>query len=163
MRRASFSINVDSPNALWVYDKRALKRTMRQAGAEVANAAKAAMRASGGGRAYSGKGGRRLASLPGQAPAVATRKLIRSIKIIPYKSGEGVAVRATEFYSLFLEGGAEGSRRTGQHKKGQYSRIGRRVLLPRPFLSAALTLKSASLAARIRASVQGGIAFQKQK
>ena len=172
MRRSSFQIIIGTPDALWSFDKKRLRAAMRQAGAEVSNAAKALMRASGGGRTYYGSGGsryrpyqsnRRVASQAGQAPAVSTRYLMRSLKIYPYKSGEGTAIRATAFYALFLEGGAKGQSRTGTHKKGQYSRVGVRVVEPRPFLSVALVAKSASIDTRIKDAVERGIAFKKQK
>ena len=172
MSRNAFTIDIATPDSLWQFDKRKLRAVMRQAGAEVSNTAKALMRASGGGRTYYGSGGsayrpyqsgRRTASKPGTAPAVATRMLMRSLKIYPFKSGEGAAIRATAFYGLFLESGAQGTSRIGSHKKGHYTRVGVRVVEPRPFLSAALAIRAGSLDTRIKAAVEDGIAFKKIK
>ncbi len=153
-------IVVDPANAVFVYDKKQLKKVMRQAGAEVAASAKRMIRASGGGRVYRGSGGakyrpyrrgRYTASAPGQAPANVTGTLLASIKVRPFKSGEGVAVRAGAFYAVFLEGGAKGGRGAS------------RVLQPRPFLSQALDAKQASLGDRIRAAVADGVTFKRQR
>ena len=181
MNRSRFQVVCDTPNALWAFDKKLLRRIMRQAGAEVSNAAKALMRASAGGRQYhGGRKGKYNASAAGQAPAVRTRNLLRSIKVQPYRNGLGVAVRATEFYGLFLEAGAQGGEswgganpaagKTRRGKRNTYDKagvrtglVGKRVVAPRPFLSAAMAQRQSSLGSRIAAAVQDGITFQKKK
>lgn len=148
------------------FDKKQLKKTMRQAGNEVAAAARALIRRSqGGGRTYYRDGTRYEASAPGQAPGSVSGALLRGIKVRPFKSGEGVAIRDSVFYSLFLERGAKGGGRKGG--RGARNRRGKaqttRVLMPRPFLSAALGQRSTSLQERLREAVQQGIAFRKVK
>jgi hypothetical protein len=150
------------------YGKKRLKALMRRAGAEVAAVARALIRRSaGGGREYRGSGGGRYrggykpghytASAPGQSPVSVTGTLARSIKVRPFRSGEGVAVRDAAFYALFLEKGARGGGRKG-------SKAGReRVLLPRPFLTAALEQREASIAQRIKDSIVNDIEFKRVK
>ncbi|QHC35355.1 hypothetical protein [Komagataeibacter xylinus] len=174
-----------------VFDKKALSRTFRQAGNEVAATARTLLRqSSGGGRLYYGPGGsaasyrggykagKYQASSPGQIPAKVTGTLARSIKVRPFRSGEGVAIRDTAFYALFLEAGAHGGGRSssggsgGRGTKGgqitgrTYQRgrhgIGKsRVLTARPFLEVALAQREASLGPRIRRAIQQGIKLQK--
>jgi uncharacterized protein (AIM24 family) len=162
------------------YDKRKLKAVMRAAGAEVAAVARKLIRSSaGGGRLYYGTGGaqyrggyrklRYQASGAGSAPVRVTGTLLGSIKAYPYPSGEGVAIRDTKFYALFLEGGAKGGvgsrKKDVKGKRNTYQRkkllavAGVRVLAPRPFLSTALESREASLGARIGASIEGDLKF----
>lgn len=144
---------------LIVNEKRNLRKFWRQVGAEVAGAARAKLRGVGGGRIYAGH----QASAPGQAPARLTGTLARSIVVRPFKSGEGVAIRSTDYTSLFLEHGAVG----GGGKKGSRNKRGRastqRVLLPRPFLSAALDDRSGSLTQRVRDAFLNDLAFKRVK
>ena len=172
MSRARFAVTVNTPRSALALDKKELRKTMRRAGQEVAAAAKALMRASGGGRASykPGKGGRYGASAAGQAPAVATGQLLRSLKVRPFKSGLGVTVRASEFYALFLEAGAQGGggRKGGRNLYNKRTRqrlqlVGRRVVAPRPFLSAALEGRRGSLDSRIKAALDRGVAFKRVK
>lgn len=159
-----------------VYEKKRLKSVLRAAGNEVAAAARAKLnRNSGTGRKYyvrgsSGSQGSYQASVAGSPPSSITGKLARSIKVFPFKSGDGVAVRARAFYALFLEIGAKGGggrKRTGANK---YSRSGKRdrtttkrVMLPRPFLSAVLDERSASIGQRISAAIDGDVKFKRLK
>lgn len=145
-------------------EKRKLRALMRAAGSEVAAVARANLRrAAGNGRVYWSKDGRRAASASGQPPAALSGQLAKSIKVYPYKSGEGVAVRARMFYALFLEKGAVG----GGGRKGSRNRRGKpqtqRVLLPRPFLTTALDSRAGSLGARIRAAIVDDIKFKRMK
>ncbi|MFT9385528.1 hypothetical protein [Acetobacter sp.] len=176
---------------LLVFDKKALTRTFRQAGNEVAATARTLLRqSSGGGRLYYGPGGsaasyrggyksgRYQASLPGQVPAKITGTLARSVRVRPFRSGEGVAIRDTAFYALFLEAGAHGGGRSssggskaasGSKMQGRtYHRgsaaIGKsRILTARPFLEVALAQREASLGPRIRQAVQQGLKLERQK
>ena len=176
---ARLKIGVDVPNAQLRLDKKEVRRVMRKAGQEIAALAKAEMRASKGGRVYY-KQGSRVASAPGDAPAVQTKRLMQSIKVRPFKSGLGVAVRATEFYALFLESGAEGGsprgggtssdgKRLGVRnkyakrggKRVKVATVGKRVLLPRPYLSRALAARERGLAERVGRAIEHGIAFEK--
>ena len=186
--RTRFQVTIKDPNKLFVFDKTQLKRVMRAAGAEVLAAARAQIRKSHGtGRTYYAPGKHR-ASAPGEAPVSASGALLKSLKVRPFKSGLGVAIRAGEFYALFLEGGAQGGTSYGgarqkrrsakfgpdtrtriglrntydKRTRERLSLVGRRVLLPRPFLSAALERKRNSLGERIGAAVEQGIAFKKQ-
>lgn len=111
------------------FDKRELRKSMRVVGNEIARAARGLIR-----------GG---PSSPGNQPGKQTGALQKSIKVYVFRSGEGVAVRARKFYSRFLEQGAKGP--------------GKRVLEPRPFMSAALTARSASINDRLKESVEAGI------
>ena len=168
------------------YDKRELKKLLRRGGAEVAAAARKLIRqASGGGRFYRGPGGSAAryrggykpgghqASAAGQAPVSVTGTLERSIKVRPFRSGEGVAVRETAFYALFLQAGAKGG--VGSGRKGvkgtrnkrsaaAASRSGKvRILQPRPSLTAALEQRQKSLGDRIRAQIVDDVTFRRMK
>lgn len=159
------------------FDKRLVRRSLVSAGREIASVAKRMIANSEpGGRLYRGPGGSAAryrggyvrgvyrASAPGQPPASVTSTLVRDIVVRPFVSGEGVAIRDTAFYALFLEGGAHGGgrmTRAGRPVRGK-SGIGQtRELEPRPFLSAALEQRETSIAARIAESVNSGLKFQR--
>ncbi|BCZ75976.1 hypothetical protein [Novacetimonas maltaceti] len=191
MTTPAIRMNVSLSADALVFDKKALARVFRQAGNEVAATARTLLRqSSGGGRLYYGPGGsagpyrggyragKYRASAPGQIPAKITGTLARSIRVRPFRSGEGVAIRDTAFYALFLEAGAHGGGRSssggagGRATKGTqingrtYRRgnqaVGKsRVLTARPFLEIALTQREASLGPRIRRAVQQGIKMEK--
>ena len=164
---AKFKIVCSDPNALLRFDKKNLKKIMRQAGAEVSNFAKAAIRGSGGGRRY----GAHIASIAGNAPASETGNLIRSVKSNSSKSGLGVSVSAKAPYAVFLEAGVQyqtssENRPVRKHIKRRYAVkpvAGMTTIMPRPFISAALDSRKDSLRARIVAAVDQGIAFTKVK
>lgn len=160
-------------------DKRATRATMRAAGNEVAAVTRALIRRSvGGGKTYRGPGGsakayrggykagRYTASAPGQPPTSVTGTLAGSIVVRPFKSGEGVAVRETAFYALFLSAGARGGVGSGRggvrgkrNKRGGVA--GSRVLAPRPSLTLALEQREASIASRVRTSIADGLKFKR--
>lgn len=180
----------------FVYDKKLLKQALRTAGKLVQTGAQARLRAKiGGGRLYRGSGGGARyrgykaghyeASLAGEAPVSVTDTLAKSIKVLPFKSGEGVAIRDVMFYGLFLEAGAEGGvasgntgkSKLGKRKKGEaltglqgqantYKRgvlqsvAGTRILAPRPFLSAELDHDSSAIDTKLRAAVLSGIGWK---
>lgn len=160
---------------LLTYDKKNLKSLMRKAGAEIAALARALIRRSvGGGRVYRGSGGSKYrpykagsysASSPGQPPVSVTGTLAGSIIARPFKTGDGVAIRDTMFYALFLEKGARGGGpgRRNKRTKGSIIANGRRVLEPRPFLTEALDQRSSSLESRIKDAVLKDIEFKRQK
>jgi len=78
--------------------KKQLRAVMGAAGNEVAAKARAMIRA----------GTRKGPSKPGEPPHSVSGKLARSIRSRPWKDGEGVTIRASEFYALFLSLGAKG-------------------------------------------------------
>ena len=167
----SLRLQVKVSSATIVYEKKALRKVLRQAGAEVASEARSLVRKSvGGGRLYRGPGGKRYrtggkggayrASASGQPPVSVTGTLARSIKVRPYRSGEGVAVRDAAFYALFLEKGAQGGGRI-KERRGRSKNATGRVLQPRPFLTAALARKQGGLPGRIRQAVLGGLNLRK--
>jgi hypothetical protein len=172
-------MSVIVPAARLELDKKMVRATMRQAGQEIAREARRLIRTSqGGGRLYRGPGGSakayrggyirgsHQASASGQAPASVTGNLARSIVVRPFKSGEGVAIRDTAFYALFLEGGATGGGRMGPrgNKRRGKGGIGTtRVMLPRPFLTMALQTQSATLGPRLVRAVEDGVKLRVKK
>jgi len=87
-----------SPGWTIVAGKQQLRKVMAAAGNEVAATARAMIRA----------GNRKRASRPGEPPHSASGKLARSIRARVWKDSEGVTIRASEFYALFLSLGAKG-------------------------------------------------------
>lgn len=164
-------ITVKAPSYQLEYEKKRLRSIFRRAGGEVASVAKAMIsRDAGGGRTYTRDGRKYQASAPGESPVRSTGVLVGGIKVRPFKSGEGVAIRDNIFYALFLENGAKGGGRKGgatgkgkgaRNKRGKPSTA--RVLLPRPFLTRALEAREPSIGARIRASIVQDIAFKRMR
>jgi hypothetical protein len=180
----STRISITVPSYAIEFDKRALKATLRRAGAEIAAVARSKIKgAARAGRTYYGPGGsaakyrggyapgRYQASASGGAPASITGTLEKSIKVKPFADGQGVAIRDTAFYAKFLESGAKGG--GGNHRKASnltkkkrlkrsaYSRS--RVLEPRHFLTTALAERSASIETRIQDAVETGLKFVRIK
>jgi hypothetical protein len=163
------------PGYTIVAGKHQLRAVMRKAGAEVAQKARSLIRS----------GGKKRVSTPGQPPVSRTGTLVKSIKVRPWKSGEGVTIRDTAFYALFLEKGAKGGggdthnhanilmagernwrgkvlRDKNRMKRSAISLT--RVLAPHPFLQPALDQVTANgLADRIREAIVSGLVFQKGK
>ena len=174
-------LKITVPTYALVYEKKLLKKTLQSAGAEVAAVARALIRRSqGGGRKY----GKHTASAPGQPPASLSGELAASIKVRPWRSGEGVTIRDTQFYALFLEAGARGGggntrdkanillageknwrgkvlRTKNRMKKSAISQT--RVLAPRPFLTAALEQRQQSISDRVRAAIIDDVKFKRLK
>ncbi len=145
---------------LVVNQKKKLRATMRKAGAEVASVAKSMIRNSArSGRTYRGSSGSYTASSPGQPPANLSGTLVRSIAVRPFKSGEGVAVRARIFYALFLEKGAKGGGKSKRSRNRRGAPVTARVLLARPFLETALDSRASSISNRIRAAIVDDVQF----
>ena len=164
-------VAVSPAGALLIYDKKQLRKVLRQAGSEVAAQARRLI-IGGSGRVYRGSGsskyrpykrGKYTASGPGQAPANVTGTLKRSISAKVSQSGQSVRVKATAFYALFLEFGAQGGGRGKASRNRRGKPVMSRVLAPRPFLTAALGAREASLGNRIRESIVQDIAFRKLK
>lgn len=157
-------ITIDISGGTLVSDRKSLRKALRQAGQEVANFARAAIRGGGG------KGKDHKVSEPGQPPANLSGTLARSIKVRLLR-GDGVRIVDTAPYALSLEVGAVGSgsdSRTRVHRKRTWEeRVAasdtKRRLLPRPFLSTALDQQENSISDRIRQAVLDGIEFKKVK
>ena len=167
-----FKIKVTVRSATILYDKAELKKALRRAGNEIAAEARSIIRKGvGSGRPYrlpasakgrGAKSGRYTASAPGQPPVSVTGTLARSIRVRPLKSGDGVAVRDTAFYALFLEAGARGGGRI-KGTRGKHGTATARVLSPRPFLTLALKRRQSGLSGRLEAAVKKGLAVKAAK
>jgi hypothetical protein len=158
-------------------DDREVKKLLRAAGNDVrTKTARLINQTDGGGRVthYSGgKSGTYRASTPGNPPVRASGALRRSLKTYVYKSGLGFAVRAREFYALFLEAGARGggnpfggrpgaaAAHRAQYRrrraKGAYTS---RVLEPRPFLDRVIAQEAKSLDRRIGEALRKGLTWK---
>jgi len=167
-------LKIAVPAATLAFDKKELRKVLRSAGSEVAALARSLIRKSaGGGRTgYKPGGGRYSASLPGQAPASRTGAAASGIRVKTTLKGLGVRVVDSQFYTRFLEtgaqggGGKKGSRNTRRRRGGKsilLAVVGRRVLQPRPFLTTAMDQKGDSITARVRDAVVQGIAFKREK
>lgn len=175
----SVSLAIQVPQVALTYDKGALRKVLRAAGAEVAAVTRSMLKNSvGTGRTYYGPGGsmkyrsgggqhgKYQASAAGQPPVKVTGTLAKSLKVVPFKSGDGVAVRENIFYALFLAAGAKGGGRRGSGGKKVRGKRGigqSRVLDPRPSLSAALADREASIASRVQDAVRQGLKFVRVK
>jgi hypothetical protein len=152
-------------------DKRELGKLMRAAGNDIKNkAGRLIAQSNGSGRQY----GAHRASAPGQPPARLSGDLRGSLKTFVFKSSEGFAVRARQFYALFLEAGAKGggnpgrslarpvNRRTGRHMraKGVYTK---RVLEPRPFLDRVMAQQAPELDRRVRLALEHALTWKETK
>jgi hypothetical protein len=183
---SSLKLTVSSWGEL-TQDTKALKALMRAAGSDIASKTRKLIGASGGGgRLYRGGGGAAnrgdykpgpyRASAVGQAPVAVSGSLRSSLKVYPYKTGEGFAVRMRQFYAVWLESGATGGGnpfggrpkaaaawRAGErrhHAKGVYTQ---RVLLPRPSLDAVMMQEQANLDRRVMAALQSGLTWKQTK
>lgn len=156
-------------------DKREVRKLMRAAGNDVKNkTGRLINQSQGGGKTYFGPAGRYRASAPGSPPVRVSGDLRASLKTYVFKSGEGFAVRARQFYSLFLETGAKGggnpgaravkpiNRRTGRRMraKGVYTS---RVLEPRPFLDRVMTQEAPELDRRVRLALTNALTWKETK
>jgi len=163
-------------------DKRELSKVMRAAGNDVkTKTARLINKSDGGGRHYSAHPATRYrpaappyrASSPGQPPAAPTGTLRGSLKTFVYPSGEGFAVRARQFYALFLEvgayGGASGNKR--QHRslgrtvrKAHAKQRGeRREMEPRPFLDRVMEQEHTELDRRVRLALSKALTWKQTK
>lgn len=156
-------------------DKREVAKLMRAAGNDVKNkTGRLIAQSQGSGKTYFGPAGRYRASAPGAPPVRVSGDLRASLKTYVFKTGEGFAVRAREFYALFLETGAKGggnpgaravkpvNRRTGRHMraKGVYTS---RVLEPRPFLDRVMNEQASELDRRVRKALEGALTWKETK
>lgn len=161
-------------------DKREMTKLMRAAGNEVkSKTARLINKSDGGGRLTHYRGDRTgayRASTPGEPPVRASGTLRASLKVYPYRSGEGFAVRARQFYALFLESGARGGgnpfggRRAAsaawraqarrQRARGRYTT---RVLEPRPFLDRVMTEEAPEISRRMRDAFDHALTWKETK
>lgn len=154
-------------------DTRELNKLMRAAGNSVrTKAGRLINRTDGGGRVYRFGDRTYAASTPGAPPVRRSGVMRGSLKTYVFKTGTGFAVRAREFYSLFLETGAKGggnpgkrgaiNRRTGRRMraKGVYKR---RVLEPRPFLDVVLKQEEPEIDRRVRQALRDGLTWKQTK
>lgn len=163
-------------------DKRGVARLMRSAGNDVrSKTARLIARSLGGGRSYRGGGGAAYrgtyragmyrASAPGDPPVKVSGSLAQSLKVYPYRSGDGFAVRARQFYSLFLEvgargggnpygsrGAAVGGRRRARRHRGTGGGV--RALSPRPFLRRVMQQEEPNLQRRVRTALSEGLTWR---
>jgi hypothetical protein len=167
-------------------DQRALKALMRSAGTDIASKTRRLVsQGSGSGRYYAGGGGsayrgayRRegyYASAPGQPPVQVSGTLRGSIRVYPYPTGQGFAVRQRIFYALFLEAGAHGGgnpfggrgapavgARTHQRRRAR-GRYRARVLLPRPSLDVVMAQEEPGLERRVRTALDQSLKWRETK
>lgn len=163
-------------------DKSEMRKLMRGAGGEVARKTRRLIASSAGsGRPYRGGGGAAYrgsyrpgpyrASAPGEPPVRVSGALAKSLRTYTYKSGDGFAVRARQFYALFLEVGATGGGNPTGGRRGAAARnLARRArargrytvrrLEPRPFLDRVMKQEEASLERRVDAAMKGGLSWK---
>lgn len=155
-------------------DTREVNNLMRSAGNDVRQKTRRLIaRSEGGGRTYDVQGGRYRASAPGAPPARRTGALQASLKTYVLKQTVGFAVRAREYYALFLEAGAKGggnpgargaavNARTGARKRarGIYTR---RVLEPRPFLDKVMAQEAPNIERRVREALTKALKWKETK
>jgi hypothetical protein len=142
-----------------LFDKRDLKTVFRKIGYEVADATRVLI-------------SRNLAgpSSPGQPPNSHSGVLLASVRSNVFPNGRGVRIRDTAKYAKFLEtgatggGGKKGSGRKRKHRggKGKGAPTSKRIVLARPYLSAALDQKKASIEVRLQRAVAGGLTWTKE-
>jgi hypothetical protein len=167
-------------------DERGITRLMRSAGNDIrTKTARLIARETGGGRLYRGGGGAAYrgryrpgayrASAPGDAPVRVSGSLQGSLKTYVFRSGIGFAVRARQFYSLFLEAGAHGGGNpyggrgagtTGPRRRRHAVRGGARssrVLSPRPFLDRVIRTEERRLQSRVRVALDGALTWRETR
>lgn len=151
-------------------EKKQLRALMRSAGNSVkTKTSKLISKTSGGGRTSYRNGARYRSSAPGQPPVRVSGKLQQSLKTYVYPSGEGFAVRAREFYSLFLEGGAiggggkKGSARARRHRRATALQSTRRILEPRPFLGRVMREEAPELERRVKLALDQSLKWRETK
>lgn len=164
-------------------DKSGMRKLMRGAGGEVARKTRRLIASSAGsGRPYRGGGGAAYrgsyrpgsyrASAAGEPPVRVSGALAKSLRVYPYKSGDGFAVRARQFYALFLEVGASGggnpyggrrsagTRNPAARRHRARGRYTVRRLEPRPFLDRVMKQEEANLERRVDAAMKDGLTWK---
>lgn len=113
------------------FNKKAFRRELGLIGREVTKKVKALIKSD-------------HASTPGGAPVSRTGDLVNSITF--RRKGDKVTIKASEYYSLFLEAGAKG---TGKSKSGN--------LLPRPYISLVLEDMKKEIQERLLKAINEGV------
>lgn len=160
-------------------NKKPMRAALRAAGNEVAAATRSMIGgAAAGGRTYRGSGGSikyrggtskgpYQASAAGSPPVSVTGNLARNIVVRMFRSGEGVAIRETPFYALFLargaSGGIPGKKNVRSRRSGLIRAVGSRVLAPRPSLTLALEQRESSLIPRLQQAITEGLKFVRMR
>lgn len=164
-------------------DKKGLRALMRGAANDVkSKTARLIAKEAGGGRTYYGGGGSAYrgykagpyrASGPGEPPVKVTGSLRQSLKSYVYKDGDGFAVRARQYYALFLEAGAQGGGNPGKRASARQRATARRhrarsvyttrVLTPRPFLDRVIEQEHARLDAGVKKAFEQGLTWRQTK
>lgn len=165
-------------------DKKGINALMRGAANDVkSKTARLIGRGAGGGRTYRGGGGgayrggyragHYTASAPGEPPVKVTGSLRSSLKSYVYKEGAGFAVRERQFYSLFLEAGAQGGGNPGKRANAKQRATARRhrargvyttrVLDPRPHLDRVIEQEHANIDRRIKAAFEQGLKWRQTR
>jgi hypothetical protein len=124
----------------------------------------------GSGRLYRvGRGASYRASSAGNPPVRLSGALRDSLKTYVFDDGAGFAVRARQFYSLFLEAGAKGGGNFGNrrgtarpHNRRQRTG-GSRVLEPRPFLDRVMQEQASALDQRVGRALREGLKWRETK
>lgn len=158
-------------------DKREMSKLMRAAGNEVkSKTARLINSTDGGGRKTHYRGDRQgtyRASMPGDPPVRSSGALRASLKTYVFKTGEGFAVRARQFYALFLEAGARGGGnpyggrsaaaaewRARAHRKRARGRYTTRILEPRPFLDRVMEQEAPEIDRRMKAAFDKALTWK---
>ena len=159
-------------------DKSALRKLMRSAGNDVkTKTARVINQSQGTGRIAYGPRGRYRASAPGSPPVRVAGDLRSSLRTYVFKSAEGFAVRAREFYALFLEVGARGGgnrfggrpkaaaaeRATGRRRRRAKGVYTQRVLEPRPFLDLVMSREAPELNRRVGVALRNALTWKQTK
>lgn len=156
-------------------DKREVNALMRAAGNDVrSKTARLINQTDGGGRRYRAPNGTRYrASAPGNPPVRRSGALRASLKTYVLKTKTGFAVRAREFYALFLEAGAKGGGNSGARGGVLNPRTGRRlrakgiytkrVMEPRPFLDRVMAQEAPNIERRAREALSKALKWKQTK
>ncbi len=153
-------IEITVPSYSLVYDRKRVRTTLRQVGAEIAKIDRVLLKKSvGSGRKY----GKHTASAPGQAPASLSGALAKSVTSRVSRDGTSVSIKEGMFYAKFLEAGASGGGRQRSGGGSARTKGGRvntkRILQPRPSLALAFAQVQPTLKSRIIAALDGSIEF----
>jgi hypothetical protein len=147
------------------FDKKLLRRILRQAGNEIRDTARSLIGRDQSGRKY----GSHTASGAGNPPGIVSGLLARSLKVSA--RGDRVTIsdpaeKKDAFYAVMLEagaiggGGRKGSKNVGRsHKRGgsKGKPVTKRILQPRPFLSIAAQEEMPGLEKRINQALQKSV------
>jgi hypothetical protein len=136
-----FDLKITVSSYALQWDKTRIRKALRQAGNEVARAARGLIRQGSG---KIGRNASQAVSKAGEPPISKSGGLAASLSVRSAAGGR-LAVRVADkaFYALSLEAGAHG--------------VGKRVLAPRPFLSVALDAQRAEITRRLQEAVDRGI------